>query len=100
MNSARYLLVDVFTGDLFGGNPLAVFVDGPEVPERLMQPIARELNLSETTYVLPPEDPDNDWRTPGPPRAGSSRRRRCASRRASAWCRLRWRARPGGPPVR
>ncbi len=57
MTSARYLLVDVFTGVAFGGNQLAVFVDGEEVPERLMQPIARELNLSETTYVLPPTDP-------------------------------------------
>jgi trans-2,3-dihydro-3-hydroxyanthranilate isomerase len=59
MNSARYLLVDVFTGEPFGGNPLAVFVDGEQVPERLMQRIARELNLSETTFVLPPEDPAN-----------------------------------------
>ena len=55
--SARYLLVDVFTGEPFGGNQLAVFVDGVEVPEALMQRIARELNLSETTYVLPPEEP-------------------------------------------
>ena len=62
MESARYLIVDVFTGEAFGGNPLAVFVDGAQVPERLMQPIARELNLSETTYVLPPEDPDNHYR--------------------------------------
>jgi len=30
MNSARYLLVDVFTGEPFGGNQLAVFVDGEE----------------------------------------------------------------------
>ena len=57
MNSARYLLVDVFTDEAFGGNQLAVFVDGRQVPEDLMQPIARELNLSETTYVLPPTDP-------------------------------------------
>ncbi len=59
MNRARYLLVDVFTGEPFGGNQLAVFVDGEQVPEILMQRIARELNLSETTYVLPPEDPAN-----------------------------------------
>ena len=59
MDSARYLLVDVFTGEPFGGNQLAVFVDGAAVPERLMQPIARELNLSETTFVLPPADPEN-----------------------------------------
>ncbi len=59
MNSARYLLVDVFTGEAFGGNQLAVFVDGEQVPERLMQRIARELNLSETTYVLPAGDAAN-----------------------------------------
>ena len=59
MHSARYLLVDVFTGEPFGGNQLAVFVEGEQVPEALMQRIARELNLSETTYVLPPEDPAN-----------------------------------------
>ena len=59
MSSARYLLVDVFTDKPFGGNPLAVFLDGEDVPERLMQRIARELNLSETTFVLPPEDPAN-----------------------------------------
>jgi trans-2,3-dihydro-3-hydroxyanthranilate isomerase len=59
LNSARYVLVDVFTDQAFGGNPLAVFVDGAEVPEHLMQRIARELNLSETTYVLPPAEPQN-----------------------------------------
>jgi trans-2,3-dihydro-3-hydroxyanthranilate isomerase len=59
MAGARYLLVDVFTDQPFGGNQLAVLVDGSEVPEALMQRIARELNLSETTYVLPPEDPQN-----------------------------------------
>ena len=59
MRNARYLLVDVFTGEPFGGNQLAVFLDGREVPDRWMQRIARELNLSETTYLLPPEDPAN-----------------------------------------
>lgn len=59
MSSARYLLVDVFTDRRFGGNQLAVFTDGHEVPEELMQPIARELNLSETTFVLPAEKPGN-----------------------------------------
>ena len=59
MGNARYLLVDVFTDEPFGGNQLAVFLDGQEVPDRWMQRIARELNLSETTYLLPPEDPAN-----------------------------------------
>ena len=59
MRTARYLLVDVFAEEAFGGNPLAVFVDGTEVPETLMQRVARELNLSETTFVLPPAEAAN-----------------------------------------
>ncbi|MCB1057526.1 MAG: PhzF family phenazine biosynthesis protein [Acidobacteria bacterium] len=58
----HYHLVDVFTDRLFGGNQLAVFLGGQDVPEDLMQPIARELNLSETTFVLPPEAPEADFR--------------------------------------
>jgi len=54
MPEHRYHLVDVFTDRAFGGNPLAVFPDAAEVPEALYQAIARELNLSETTFVLPP----------------------------------------------
>jgi trans-2,3-dihydro-3-hydroxyanthranilate isomerase len=65
----RYHLVDVFTNRLFGGNQLAVFTDGRGVPDDLMQGIARELNLSETTFVLPPDDPSNHFKvrifTPG-----------------------------------
>jgi len=57
-----YRLLDVFTAEPFGGNPLAVFPDGAAVPERLMQPIASELNLSETTFVLPPANPKNECR--------------------------------------
>ena len=53
----RYLLADVFTDRIFGGNPLAVFPEGDRVPEALMQALARELNLSETVFVLPPENP-------------------------------------------
>jgi trans-2,3-dihydro-3-hydroxyanthranilate isomerase len=52
----RYYLSDVFTDRPFGGNPLAVFPDGDRVPEALMPRIARELNLSETVFVLPPGD--------------------------------------------
>lgn len=48
---ARYLLVDVFTERPLAGNALAVFPDGHDIPEELMQPIAREMNLSETTFV-------------------------------------------------
>jgi len=57
----HYHLVDVFTGCAFGGNPLAVFPDGGVVPEAAMQSIARELNLSETTFVLSPQNKENDF---------------------------------------
>lgn len=53
----RFLLVDVFTETAFGGNQLAVFPDARGIEEALLQPMARELNFSETTYVYPPEDP-------------------------------------------
>jgi trans-2,3-dihydro-3-hydroxyanthranilate isomerase len=69
MRKLRYHLVDVFTNRQFGGNPLAVFTNGRGVPAETMQRIAKELNLSETTFVLPPQDAANDYRvrifTPG-----------------------------------
>jgi trans-2,3-dihydro-3-hydroxyanthranilate isomerase len=52
-----FYTADVFTSERFGGNPLAVFPDGRGLDTRLMQAIARELNLSETVFVLPPDDP-------------------------------------------
>lgn len=55
MTRHEYTLVDVFTDKKFGGNQLAVFRDGREIPDELMQSIARELNLPETTFVLPAE---------------------------------------------
>jgi trans-2,3-dihydro-3-hydroxyanthranilate isomerase len=61
MPELRYHLVDVFTTERFGGNPLAVFPDGAGLPAALMQRVAKELNLSETTFVLPPQDPANDF---------------------------------------
>ena len=57
----RYILVDVFTDQTFGGNQLAVFTNGRGVPAEMMQRIARELNLSESTFVLPSSDPANDY---------------------------------------
>lgn len=59
---ARYHLVDVFTTQAFGGNQLAVFPDARGISPETMQKIARELNLSETSFVLPPEDPASDFR--------------------------------------
>ena len=49
--------VDVFTDRRFGGNPLAVLPDARGLSDAEMQAIAREFNLSETTFVLPPRDP-------------------------------------------
>ncbi len=62
MRKLHYYLVDVFTDRLFGGNPLAVFTDAQGISTALMQSIARELNLSETTFVLPAETPGTDFR--------------------------------------
>lgn len=49
----RYAVVDVFTRIPLEGNPLAVFPDARGLDGATMQRIARELNLSETTFVLP-----------------------------------------------
>jgi trans-2,3-dihydro-3-hydroxyanthranilate isomerase len=62
MRKLRYHIVDVFTDRAFGGNPLAVFTNGRGIQPELMQSIAKELNLSETTFVLPPENSENDYR--------------------------------------
>ncbi|MBI1279061.1 MAG: PhzF family phenazine biosynthesis isomerase [Anaerolineaceae bacterium] len=62
MRRLHYHLLDVFTNERFGGNPLAVFINGRGLETALMQRIAKELNLSEVTFVLPPENPDNDWK--------------------------------------
>jgi trans-2,3-dihydro-3-hydroxyanthranilate isomerase len=47
----RYVVADVFTDRPLEGNQLAVFTDARELPEERLQPLARELNLSETVYV-------------------------------------------------
>jgi len=60
--SYRYLHYDVFTDHLFGGNQLAVFLDGRGLPVETMQAIAKEMNFSETTFVLPPEREGTDAR--------------------------------------
>ncbi len=59
---AVYHTLDVFTDRVFGGNPLAVFPDARGIAPERMQRIARELNLSETVFVLPPEDPGHTRR--------------------------------------
>src|SRR5688572_29222353 len=50
----RYVLVDVFTETPLQGNGLAVFTDAREIPEEMLQRLAREMNLSETVFVYPP----------------------------------------------
>ena len=52
-------IVDVFTPTALAGNQLAVVLDGRGLATETMQRIAREMNFSETTFVLPPEDPSH-----------------------------------------
>ena len=56
-----FRIVNVFTidGDRFSGNPLCVFEDGRGLSDTQMQALARQMNLSETTFVLPSERPDH-----------------------------------------
>ena len=49
----RYVLVDVFTNRPLEGNALAVFTDARQIPEERLQPLAREMDLSETVFVYP-----------------------------------------------
>ena len=63
--AARELLfvqVDVFTDRVFGGNPLAVVFEAAGLTDAEMQAIAREMNCSETTFLLPPTRPDCEAR--------------------------------------
>jgi trans-2,3-dihydro-3-hydroxyanthranilate isomerase len=53
-----FVQVDVFTERVFGGNPLAVVFEGAGLSGAEMQAIAREMNCSETTFLLPPPRPD------------------------------------------
>jgi trans-2,3-dihydro-3-hydroxyanthranilate isomerase len=65
----RFLHYDVFTDTRFEGNQLAVFPDAAGLPPQLMQTIAKEMNFSESTFLLPAESADTDVRmrifTPG-----------------------------------
>ncbi len=49
----RYRVVDVFTDQPLAGNALAVFPDASGIDDATMQKIAREMNLSETSFVVP-----------------------------------------------
>src|SRR5918996_2582212 len=62
MASYRFVVADVFTDAPLQGNALAVFTDARDIPEDMLQPLARELNLSETVYVYP-----SGWTRPQQP---------------------------------
>lgn len=62
MTSWDFVTLDVFTETRFGGNQLAVFPDARGLSDAQMQALAAELNLSETTFVLPPASPANTAR--------------------------------------
>lgn len=53
----KFYQADVFTDEPFGGNPVAVLPDVAGLTDEELQKIAREMNLSETVFVLPPTDP-------------------------------------------
>ena len=55
MSDYRFIQLDVFTDKSFTGNPLAVFPEAEGLTDEQMMQIAREMNLSETVFVLTPE---------------------------------------------
>ena len=60
--SLPYRVVDVFTDRAFAGNPLAVVLDGDDLSAEQMQSIAREFNLSETTFPIAATTADATYR--------------------------------------
>ena len=58
MKTYRVKIVDAFTKKPFAGNPAGVVLDANGLTDAQMQGLARELNLSETAFVLPPTEPD------------------------------------------
>ena len=57
-----FRLVDVFTATPYRGNPVAVVHDAGGLSTDEMQRVAHWMNLSETTFVLPPDDAGADYR--------------------------------------
>jgi trans-2,3-dihydro-3-hydroxyanthranilate isomerase len=53
--SYDFVQLDVFTQTPLAGNPLAVFTDARGLTDKQMQALSREMNLSETTFILPRE---------------------------------------------
>jgi trans-2,3-dihydro-3-hydroxyanthranilate isomerase len=62
MKTLNYYLLDVFSDKPFGGNQLAVFVNGTDLTTNQMQTIAKELKLSETVFILPPSIQDAEYK--------------------------------------
>ena len=58
----RYVVADVFTDTPLTGNQLAVFTDARDLDPLTMQALAKEMNFSETVFVLPPQAADADVR--------------------------------------
>ena len=82
MLTLRYVVVDVFTDTALAGNQLAVFTDARGIDADLMQALTREMNFSETTFLLPAEqggtarvrifNPSGEMRFAGHPVLGSA----------------------------
>ena len=62
MPTLPFFTADVFTDTRFGGNALAVVMGGETLDSVMMQAVAAEFNLSETTFILPPANPANTAR--------------------------------------
>jgi len=62
MRRFRYVVCDVFTDTALAGNQLAVFTDARDLDPLTMQALAREMNFSESVFVLPPQAPEADVR--------------------------------------
>ena len=62
MRSFEVRHLDVFTSKAFSGNPLMVVMDAEGLESTEMQAIAAEFNMPETTFILPPEKPGNDYK--------------------------------------
>ena len=82
--SRPYYVVDAFTSQRYAGNPAAVVLDAEGLDDAQMQAIAAEFNLSETTFVLPPEAMQREIA------GGSSAENAGAKARGSALVRFRW----------
>jgi len=62
MSGSVFHMVDVFAGERFQGNQLAVFINGHLYSDQEMQRLAREINFSETTFIFPRESSENTFK--------------------------------------